>query len=131
MSATIDAGRSVAGCRPTDGTPVTIPVEAIVSTAEPDLRAFKAELEAEGLVPHELVIDVDFSTDCSLTTQAEADRIRRYLAAADYLGAGSVRLEIDTIADTTKVRPALAALRERAEREGLVLVVDGANPLEA
>lgn len=124
MSTTADAGRAVAGCRPTTGTPVTIAADAIESTADVYLQAFKHELDEEGLVPAEVVVEADFGSDCSLTTQSEADRIRDYLHVADYLGAGSVRLEIESVAAEGKARPAIDALRERANRDGLSLHVE-------
>lgn len=124
MSTSADTGRAVAGCQPTDGTPVTIPADAVESTADPALDRLKTALEAEGFVPAELLIDAAFDADCSLSTQAEADRIRALIHAADYLGAGTVRVQIDCVANPAKVRPALSALRERAAREGLTLTVD-------
>ncbi|MDZ7702545.1 MAG: hypothetical protein U5J98_11070 [Halobacteriales archaeon] len=125
MSTTADAGRAIAGCRPAAGTPVSIAADAIESTADDYLRGLKAELDAEGYVPSEVVVDAAFDADCSITTQAEADRVRDVLHAADFLGAGTVRLEVEGVADAAKVRPAISALRERAEREGLTLAVDG------
>lgn len=125
MSTTADAGRAVAGCRPTTGTPVTITAESIGSTAQSYLKRVKRELDDAGYVPAELVVEADFGTDCSLTTQSEADRIRDLIGAADYLGVGTLRVEVTGVADAAKVRPAIAALRERAEREGLTFTLDG------
>lgn len=122
---TTDAGTAVAGCRPVDGTPVEIDADAVEPTAAAALRSLKADLDAAGYVPTALVIDACFDADCSLSTQAEAERVREYLHAADFLGAGTVRLAVDGVADPGKVRPAVAALRERAEREGLTLEVRG------
>lgn len=124
MSTTADAGRAIASCRPAGGTPVTIAADAIESTSEQYLQQLKHELDAEGYVPSEVVVRADFGVDCSITTQAEADRVRDVIHAADYLGAGTVRLAIDGVADASKVRPAVSALRERAEREGLTLDVE-------
>jgi hypothetical protein len=124
MSTTADAERAVGGCRPTEGTPVTINAEAIDSTADPYLQALKHELDREGLVPAEVVVKATFDADCSFTTQSEADRIREYLHAADFLGAGTLTLEIAAVADDTKVQPAIAALRERAHRDGITLAVE-------
>lgn len=124
MSTTADAGRAVAACRPTDGTPVAIDAGAIESTAEPYLQQLKRELDDEGLVPAEVVVRADFAADCSLRTQSEADRVREVIYAAGYLGAGTVTLEVAGVADYDKVRPAISALRERARREGLTLAVD-------
>lgn len=124
MSTTADAGRAVAGCRPTAGTPVSIDADAIESTAEAHLQQVKDELDDAGFVPSEVVVRADFCADCSITTQSEADRVRDVIYAADYLGAGTVRLEIEGVADRRKVRPAVSALRERAQREGLTLAVE-------
>lgn len=122
---TTDAGPAVAGCRPTDGTPVDIDAAALESTAPAYLQSLKRDLDTAGYVPSALVVQADFGTDCSLTTQAEAERVRELLRAADFLGAGTVRLDVDAVADREKVRPAVSALRERAEREGLTLAVSG------
>ena len=125
MSTTANAGRAVSACRPTAGTPVTIQADSIESTAEEYLQAFKAELDGAGYVPAEVVVRGDFGDDCSISTQSEADRVRDVIHAADFIGAGTVRLEIADVADEAKVRPAISALRERAQREGLTLAVDG------
>lgn len=130
MSTTADAGRAVERCRPTEGTPVILDAGAIESTADDYLRSLRAALDDAGYVPAELVVSVDFDADCSLTTQAEADRVRAFLHAADFLGAGTVRLDVGRVADPAKVRPAVSALRERAEREGLRLAVVGDDAVE-
>ena len=127
MSTTADAGTDLEGCRPTEGTPVALEADAIESTTEASLRALRADLDDAGYVPTELHVSVDFGEDCSLTTQEEADRVREYLRAADFLGAGTVRLDVGAVAAPAKVRPALGALGERADREGLRLVVEGAG----
>ena len=123
MSTTAD-GAAVPGCRPLDATPVTIDAGSLDSTDVPSLRSLKRRLDAGGYVPATLEVEADFGVDCSLSTQAEAERLREYLAVADFLGTGTVRLSVGTVANERKVRPAIAALRERAEREGLDLVVD-------
>lgn len=125
MSTTVDTSRVIASCRPATGTPVTLHADAIESTAVDSLQSLKDALDDAGYVPSELVITADFGADCSLTTQAEADRIREYLHAAGFLGAGAVRLDIESVADEAKVRPAVTALRERAARDGLTLRVTG------
>lgn len=122
---TTEATPAVDGCRPTDGTPVDIDADALESTALASLQSLKRQLDAAGYVPAALVVSADFDEDCSLTTQTEAERIREYLRAADFLGAGTVRLEVGAVADAAKVKPAVSALRERAEREGLSLDVRG------
>lgn len=127
---TVDVGRAIDRCRPTDGNPVALEARAIESTTEADLRELRRELDAAGYVPSELVVSADFGADCSLTTQAEADRVREYLRVADFLGAGTVRLDVQAVADPAKVRPAVSALRERARREGLVLTVEVDDAVE-
>lgn len=116
---------AVRGCRPTEGTPVDIDADALESTSPSYLHSLKGELDDAGYVPAALVVEAEFGAKCSLTTQAEAERIRSYLQAADFLGAGTVRLDVASVADVDKVRPALAALRERAERDGLTLLIEG------
>lgn len=122
MSTSADPG--LAGCRPTDGTPVTIDAAALDSTAPRVLRSLKRALDTEGFVPAALEIHASFGADCSLTTQAEVDRVRDLLRAADFLGVGTVYLRVESVADRAKVRPALAALTERAQRQGLTLELD-------
>lgn len=119
-----DASAAVGACRPVDATPVTVEADALETTADDYLRTLRLALVDDGLIPAELAVTVDFAADCSLTTQAEVDRVRDLLRAADYLGIGTVRLDVDGIADPGKVRPAVEALRERADRDGLELVVD-------
>lgn len=126
----VDVGRAIDRCRPTDGNPVALEAGAIESTTEADLRELRRELDAAGYVPSELVVSADFGADCSLRTQAEADRVREYLRVADFLGAGTVRLDVQAVADPAKVRPAVSALRERARREGLVLTVEVDDAVE-
>ncbi|WP_436343605.1 hypothetical protein [Natronorubrum sp. FCH18a] len=118
-------------CRPADVTPVTLEAPTLESTAPDYLRELKRELTDEGLLPADLVVDACFDEDCSLATQEEIDRVRSYVRAGAFLGVGTVTLEIDDIADPEKVRPALAACAERAEREGIALELDGAITLDA
>lgn len=121
MSAATNPAPTVPGCRPTDDTPVRIDASAIDSTADADLRRLKRRLDDDGCVPAVLVVEAGFDADDSLATQAAADRVREYLRAADYLGAGTVRLVIDAPSGT--VRQTIDALRERARRDGLALDV--------
>ena len=116
---------SVESCQPEDATPVRLEAEALESTAPEYLRALKYELSDEGLVPARLTVDACFDDDCSLATQEEVDRIREYVRAAAFLGAGTVTVSFDAVADAEKVRPALAACAERARREGVALELDG------
>ncbi|WP_158057014.1 hypothetical protein [Halorussus halophilus] len=125
-----DARTAVEHCRIEDATPVTLDAEALPSTAPQRLRDVKAELDADDLVPARLVVDTCFDEDCSFATQEEADRVREYVRAAGFLGAGTVTVEFDGVADPAKVRPALAAVAERAEREGVTLDVDGPLSLD-
>lgn len=123
MSASV--AEAVDGCRPAEGTPVSIDAETIESTARPYLRELKAELAAEGLVPACVTAEACFDRDCSLSTQQEADRLRSVVRAAAFLGAGTVTVSVDEVADPGKVRPALSACAERARREGVDLEVEG------
>ncbi|QSW98821.1 hypothetical protein [Haloterrigena alkaliphila] len=120
----------IENCRPADATPVTLEAEALESTAPEYLRDLKRELTDDGLVPAGLAVDACFDEDCSLATQDEIDRVRGYVRAGSFLGVGTVTVEIDDVADSEKVRPALAACAERAEREGLELELAGPITLE-
>jgi len=51
--------------------------------------------------------------------------VREYVRAASFLGANTVTVSFDGVADASKVQPALAATAERAERDGVSLDVDG------
>ncbi len=117
-------------CRPTDKTPVTLDASALPS-ARDDLRELQRELDANDLVPAGVTVDACFDADCSFATQDEADRIREYVRTAAFLGAGTVTVEFDAVADESKVRPSLAALNERARREGVTLELDGPLSLDA
>lgn len=112
-------------CRPEDATPVTLDAAAIESTGREQLRELKAELGANGYVPARVTVDACFDADCSFETQSEADRIREYVRAAAFLGAGTVTVSFDAVAADGKVRSALAACAERARREGVALELDG------
>ncbi|WP_435065425.1 hypothetical protein [Halobaculum sp. EA56] len=121
--------RAVDTAEPVDAEPVTIDAGALESTAPADLRDLRAALAEEGYVPAGLRVEADFSADCSFETQREADRLRSFVRAAGHLGAGELVVEADAVGDETKVTPALEALAERAEREGVSLTVDG--PVDA
>lgn len=127
MSATrsADVRTAVERCRVEDATPVTLDADAIPSTAPESLRELKRELDDDDLVPARVVVDACFGEDCSFATQQEADRLREYVRAASFLGASTVTVDFDGVADESKVRPALAAVAERAHREGVTLDVDG------
>ncbi|PSQ17253.1 hypothetical protein BRD00_08035 [Halobacteriales archaeon QS_8_69_26] len=127
MSATPspDVERTIEHCQPEDVTPVSIEAERLDSTAPEYLRDLRRGLHEEGLSPAGLTVSTCFSEDCSLETQREVDRLRGYVRAASFLGAGRVRVRVDDVADEEKVRPALSACRERARREGVTLEVEG------
>lgn len=119
-----NAERTVA-CRPADVTPVEIDAAELETTAPDYLRDVKSELADDGYQPATLTVDACFAEDCSLATQQEADRLRGYVRAAVFLGAGRVELAVDEVANPEKVLPALDALVERAGREGVSLAVVG------
>ena len=124
-SATPSVERAVAASEPADVEPVTLDAGVLASTAPDYLRELRAELEAAGYLPAGLRVEACFSEDCSFRTQAEADRLRTVVRAASFLGVGRVTVHADEVADPAKVEPALAALAERAEREGLTVAVEG------
>ena len=126
----LDVDRTIERCRPADVTPVALEAAALESTAPEYLRDLKRELNSEGLFPARVTVRACFDEDCSLRTQKEADRIRGYVRAASFLGAGAVTVDCETVADAEKVRPALVACAERAEREGLTFDLDAPISLE-
>ncbi|ADB60684.1 hypothetical protein Htur_1799 [Haloterrigena turkmenica DSM 5511] len=130
-SSTPELESTIDRCRPADATPVTLEAETLDSTAPEYLRDLKRELTDEGLVPARLSVDACFDEDCSLATQDEIERVRGYVRAGSFLGVGSVTVRIDDVADPAKVRPALAACAERAEREGLALELEGPITIDA
>lgn len=117
------------GCRPIDATPVTIDAARLDATTTSYLRDLKADLRADGYVTAELTAEACFEEDCSLSTQQTVDRIRTLVDAAAFLGADTLTLTVDTVSDPSKVRPALNACAERADREGVELAVTGAVSL--
>jgi sugar phosphate isomerase/epimerase len=127
MSTTRSAAtrRTIERCQPENATPVTIHADALDSTARDHLRELKRELDAEDLVPARLAVDACFDADCSFATQDEVERVREYVRAASFLGASTVTVSFDGVADEAKVRPALEACAERARREGVTLELDG------
>ncbi len=131
MSTTSSHGSTIDRCHPADATPVTIEAAALESTAPAYLRDLKERLTDEGLVPAELTVDACFDEDCSLATQAEVDRIRGYVRAGSFLGVGTVTVTVDGVADPEKVRPALAACAERADRDGLAFALEGPIAVDA
>lgn len=121
-----DLSSALEGCHPTDEEPVVVPASALDSTAPDYLRAVKEELGRAGKVPAEVTVAARFDEDCSLATQAEIDRLREYVNAASFLGAGRLAVDVRAVACPEKVAPALDACRERARREGVELSVDRA-----
>ncbi|ELY67199.1 hypothetical protein [Natronobacterium gregoryi] len=114
----------------TDVTPVRIDATALESTAPGYLRDLKRELAEADLSPASLTLETCFEEDCSLATQEEVDRIRSHVRAGAFLGVGSVVVSISGVENPEKVRPALAACAERAQRDGVVLELEGPITLE-
>ncbi|MFC4541670.1 hypothetical protein ACFO5R_06995 [Halosolutus amylolyticus] len=129
-TSTPDGEPAIDGCRPADVTPVTLEAAALESTAPAYLREFKRDLIDDGLTPAGLTVEARFDEDCSLAAQEEIDRLRRYVRAGAFLGVGTVTVVIDDVANPEKVRPALSATAERAERDGLTLDVADDSVLE-
>lgn len=130
MSATQHTTDSlIEGCRPSDATPVTIDAASLDSTSTSYLRDLKTRLRGDGFVAAELNATASFDDDCSLSTQETVDRIRNLVDAASFLGADTLTLEVESVANPTKARPALNACVERANREGVRLDVSGAVSL--
>ena len=127
MSATSPSGHelTIERCRPVETTPVSLDASTLDSVARSYLRELKTELAENGYTPAHLDVEACFDENCSLATQDEVDRVREYVAAAAFLGADSVTVRVDEIADEAKVRPALSACVERARRDGVALDVDG------
>jgi len=130
MSTTQRAPESIfEGCRPNDATPVTIDADDLDTTDTPYLRELKASLRSAGYVTAELTATVCFDEHCSLSTQSTIDDVRALVDAATFLGADTLSLHVSSVADVSKVRPALDACVERAFREGVELDVSGAVSL--
>lgn len=131
MSATTqaDVSTTIDGCRPVDVTPIVLDDETLDSTVPSYLSELKRTLSGEGLQPAQLRISARFDDDCSFTTQDELDRIREYVRAASFLGAGTVTVRVEAVADASRVQPGLEACAERARREGLQFSVEGPTAL--
>ena len=110
-------------CRPEDATPVSLGAEDLASTAPEYLRDLKYELSRADLVVARIEVGACFDADCSLATQNEVDTVREYVRAAAFLGAGTVTVDVDEVANPEKVEPALDACEERARREGVTLEI--------
>ena len=128
MSTTSSAGveRTLRGCRPADVDPVVVDASYLESTAPDHLRDIKQGLAARGYQPAAVAAEAEFDGESTLERQREADRLRALVRAAAFLGAGRIEVRVDGEA-SDEVRTALAALAERADREGVEFVrVDGA-----
>jgi sugar phosphate isomerase/epimerase len=117
--------RAVAASSPADVESVELTAAALDSTAPEYLRELKAELAAAGYQPATLRAEASFDEAGSLAAQREADRLRELVRAASFVGAGRLAVDVDRVADEAAAEPALAALAERAERDGVTLTLDG------
>ena len=126
MSTTSSPGieRTLRGCRPADVDPVVIDASDLDSTAPDHLRELKQGLAARGYQPAAVAAEAEFDAESTLERQREADRLRELVRAASFLGAGRIEVDVDRSA-CEEVRTALAALAERADREGVELVCAG------
>lgn len=129
MSTTQGVEHAIDHAEPAETTPVSLHAEALETTAPEYLRDLKFELSTAGYLPAEVVVKAEFEDECSFAIQEEADRIREYVRAASFVGAGTIRVSIESVAAPGKVDPALGACAERAEREGVRFEVEGAPEL--
>jgi len=129
MSTTSSPGieRTLRGCRPADVDPVVIDASDLDSTAPDHLRDLKRGLAARGYQPAAVATEAEFNVDSTLERQREVDRLRGLVRAASFLGAGRIEVSVAANAECEEVRTALAALSERADREGVELVRVGAD----
>ncbi|AFK19247.2 hypothetical protein E6P09_10735 [Haloferax mediterranei ATCC 33500] len=116
---------AVAAGRPTDLTPVALDASCLGSTAPAHLRDLKAGLADEGYLPAELSVEAQFCEDDPFAVQSESDRLREYVRAAAFLGVGRVIVDVGECCRPDEVSSALAALDERAHREGVAFEVRG------
>jgi hypothetical protein len=110
-------------CQPEEATPVTIAADDLESTAPEYLRDLKYDLSSDDYVVARLTVTASFDENCSLSTNREVERLRKYVRAASFLGAGKLTVEVDNVRNPEKVDPALSACEERARREGVSLDV--------
>jgi hypothetical protein len=129
MSTTQSVERAIDNAEPAETTPVSLQADALETTAPEYLRDLKFELSTAGYLPAEVVVQANFAEECSFAIQEEADRIRDYVRAASFVGAGKIRVTIESVAAPEKVDPALGACAERAEREGVKFEIEGAPAL--
>jgi hypothetical protein len=112
-------------CHPTNQTPVAVDATTIAEASRGEIRTLADDLADEGYVPATVVATAEFGEDCSLDTQREANRLRDLVATASFLGANRLTVEVEHVESPAKARPALSAVAERANREGLTFEVDG------
>jgi hypothetical protein len=124
MSAT-SRSDPVEECRPTNQTPVAVDATAIAESSRQEIRTLADDLAAAGYVPAEVTAAAKFGEDCSLDTQREANRLRDLVNAASFLGANRLTVTVEHVESPEKARPALSAVAERANREGLSFDVEG------
>lgn len=117
--------RAVAASRPADVESVELSAAALESTAPEYLRELKTELAAAGRQAATLRVEASFEAAGTLPAQRETDRLRAFVRAASFLGAGRLAVDVTTVTDESAAERALAALAERAEREGVTLTLDG------
>lgn len=106
-----------------DATPVSIAADDLESTAPEYLRDLKYELANDDYVVARLTVRASFDENCSLETNRECERLRKYVRAAAFLGAGRLTVDVDALEYPEKVEPGLEACEERARREGVSLDV--------
>jgi hypothetical protein len=104
-------------------TPVNIDAEDLESTSPEYLRDLKYDLSRENCVVARLTVRACFDENCSLETNREAERLRKFVRAAAFLGASRLTVEVEEVSNPEKVEPALEACEERARREGVSLDV--------
>jgi hypothetical protein len=124
MSTTQGVEHAIDHAEPAETTPVSLEAEALESTAPEYLRDLKFELSTAGYLPAAVLVRADFSEDCSFAVQEEIERLREYVRAAAFVGAGILRVRVGEVAAPEKVDPALEACAERAQREGVRLEVE-------
>jgi sugar phosphate isomerase/epimerase len=125
-TASSDVERTLRGCRPADVDPVVIDASDLDSTAPEHLREIKRGLASRGYQPAAVATEAEFDAESTLERQREADRLRGLVRAASFLGAGRIEVDVDD-EPCEETRTALAALAERADREGVEFVrADGA-----
>lgn len=124
MSAT-SRSDTVEDCNPINQTPVAVDATAITNSSHEELRTLADDLAEAGYVPAEVTAEAEFGEDCSLDTQREANRLRDVVSAASFLGANRLTVTVEQVESPAKARPALSAVAERANREGLAFDVEG------